>query len=259
MAAIDLNSDLGESFGAWTLGDDDAMLRHRHQRQRRLRVPRRRSVDSCGGCARRPSRNGVAIGAQVTYPDLAGFGRRFMDIDPDELRDVVLYQLGALDGVRPGRGSQVAYVKPHGALYHATIADAARPEAVVDGVARVRPVARRSSGCRVGAAARPPSAAGLEAVPEAFADRAYLADGRLVPRREPGSGAHRPGRRRRAGGAHGDRRRRSSPIDGTVDRRSTPGRSASTATRPGAVQLAPGGPGRRSTAAGVAVHRVHAS
>jgi len=185
MAAIDLNSDLGESYGAWTLGDDDAMLR----------LVTSANV-ACGFHAGDPStlrrvcasaaQNGVRIGAQVSYPDIAGFGRRHMNIDPDELRDLVLYQLGALDGFAQVAGVGVRYVKPHGALYHATFADSAQAQAVVDASREYDP-SSAVLGLPGSELLRAAEAAGLEAVPEAFADRAYLADGRLVPRRDPDS------------------------------------------------------------------------
>lgn len=185
MASIDLNSDLGESFGIWTLGDDDAMLE----------VVTSANV-ACGFHAGDPStlrrtcnaasHHGVAIGAQVGYPDLVGFGRRHLDIDPAELRDAVLYQLGALDAFAQVAGSEVSYVKPHGALYHATIDDDAQADAVVSAAAAYDPslVILGFPGSALLAAA---DAAELDTVGEAFADRAYLADGRLVPRNEPGA------------------------------------------------------------------------
>jgi UPF0271 protein len=185
MAAIDLNSDLGESFGAWRLGDDDAMLR----------LVTSANI-ACGFHAGDPStlrrvcasavEHGVRIGAQVSYPDLAGFGRRYMDIDQAELRDVVLYQLGALDGFAQVAGAGVTYVKPHGALYNATVDDRAQAQAVVDASREYDP-SSAILGLPGSELLRAADAAGLEAVPEAFADRAYLADGRLVPRREPDS------------------------------------------------------------------------
>jgi UPF0271 protein len=185
MAAIDLNSDLGESFGAWTLGDDDAMMR----------LVTSANV-ACGFHAGDPStlrrvcasavEHGVRIGAQVSYPDLAGFGRRHMHIDPAELRDVVLYQLGALDGFAQVAGAGVTYVKPHGALYHATVADPAQAQAVVDATREYDP-SSAILGLFGSELLRAADAAGLEAVAEAFADRAYLADGSLMPRREPES------------------------------------------------------------------------
>ena len=138
MSAIDLNSDLGESFGIWRLGDDEAMLE----------VVTSANV-ACGFHAGDPSTlrrvctaavaNGVAVGAQVAYPDLVGFGRRYLDIDPIELRDAVLYQLGALDAFAQVAGAEVAYVKPHGALYHATIDDADQADAVVAAAAEYDP------------------------------------------------------------------------------------------------------------------------
>ena len=185
MVAIDLNSDLGESFGIWKLGDDDAMLD----------LVTSANV-ACGFHAGDPStlrhvcqaaadRN-VTIGAQVSYPDLAGFGRRFIDIDPTELRDVVLYQLGALDGFAQVAGTGVGYIKPHGALYHACISHPAQAEAVVAAAHEYDPAMAvlGAPGSPLLAAA---DAVGMEAVPEAFADRGYLPDGRLVPRSEPGA------------------------------------------------------------------------
>jgi UPF0271 protein len=185
VAAIDLNADLGESFGIWQLGDDEAMLE----------VVTSANI-ACGFHAGDPSTlrrvctaavaNGVAVGAQVAYPDLVGFGRRYLDIDPLELRDAVLYQLGALDAFAQVAGAEVAYVKPHGALYHASIGDADQAEAVVAAASEYDP-----SLAVLGAPRSPllqaAEDAGLEPVPEAFADRAYLRDGRLVSRREPDS------------------------------------------------------------------------
>ena len=185
MSAIDLNSDLGESFGIWKLGDDEAMLD----------LVTSANV-ACGFHAGDPStlrrvcqaaadRN-VTIGAQVAYPDLAGFGRRFIDIDPIELRDVVLYQLGALDGFAQVAGTGVGYIKPHGALYHACISHPAQAEAVVAAAHEYDPAMAvlGAPGSPLLAAA---DAIGMEAVPEAFADRGYLPNGRLVPRSEPGA------------------------------------------------------------------------
>jgi UPF0271 protein len=185
MVAIDLNSDLGESFGAWTVGDDAAMLG----------VVTSANV-ACGFHAGDPGvlrttctgavRHGVAIGAQVSYPDLMGFGRRYLDMTPDELRDAVLYQLGALDAFAQVAGSEIAYVKPHGALYHATATDPALADALVDAAADYDSslAILGLPGSELLAAAE---RAGLDAVAEAFADRAYRADGRLLSRREPDS------------------------------------------------------------------------
>jgi 5-oxoprolinase (ATP-hydrolysing) subunit A len=185
MVAIDLNSDLGESFGAWSFGDDDAMLA----------IVTSANV-ACGFHAGDPSvmravcrdavSHGVAIGAQVSYPDLAGFGRRFLDMAPDELRDAVLYQLGALDGFTQVAGSGIAYVKPHGALYHAVAAQRPLADAVVAAAVEYDP-SLAILGLPGSALLAAAEAAGLDAVPEAFVDRAYRPDGGLVSRRERGS------------------------------------------------------------------------
>ena len=185
MAAIDLNADLGESYGIWTLGDDAAMLDvvtsaniacgfHGGDPRTLRRV--------CQAAADR----GVSIGAQVSYPDLLGFGRRFIDIAPDDLRDAVLYQLGALDGFAQVAGAGVKYLKPHGALYHACVSHQEQAEAVVTAAHEFDP-----SMAVLGPPGSPllavADAMGMEPIPEAFADRAYLSDGRLVARTEPGS------------------------------------------------------------------------
>jgi UPF0271 protein len=185
VAAIDLNSDLGESYGIWNLGDDEAMLD----------LVSSANI-ACGFHAGDPSTlrrvcqaavdRGVTIGAQVAYPDLAGFGRRFIDVDPVELRDAVLYQLGALDGFAQVAGAGIGYVKPHGALYHACISHPAQAEAVVAAAHEYDP-----SMAVLGAPGSPllavADAMGMESVAEAFADRGYLADGRLVPRGSEGA------------------------------------------------------------------------
>lgn len=183
MASIDLNSDVGESFGHWTLGDDAAMFR---------------SVTSanvaCGFHAGDPSvirrtcreaaAAGVAIGAHVGYRDLAGFGRRFLDIQPTELADDVVYQIGALQALAATEGAKVRYVKPHGGLYNAIIHRTAQAQAVVDAVKSVDP-GLPIMGLPGSEVLRLAGEAGLRAVPEAFADRAYNPDGTLVSRSEP--------------------------------------------------------------------------
>ncbi|CAN5843377.1 MAG: LamB/YcsF family protein [Ilumatobacteraceae bacterium] len=182
MTCIDLNSDLGESFGVWRLGDDEAMLD----------VVTSANV-ACGFHAGDPSTlrrvcaaaaaSGVAIGAQVGYPDLVGFGRRAMDVEPSELRDAVLYQLGALDAFAQVAGTEVRYVKPHGALYHAAAADEGQAAAIVGAAAEYDP-SLAVLGAPASALLRHAERAGLEPVAEAFADRAYRPDGSLVSRRE---------------------------------------------------------------------------
>ncbi|WP_437089050.1 LamB/YcsF family protein [Streptomyces sp. enrichment culture] len=182
---IDLNADLGEGFGRWTLTDDDALLS----------VVTSANV-ACGFHAGDPSvmrrvcdlaaERGVRIGAQVSYRDLAGFGRRAMDVPADELAAEVAYQIGALRVFARAAGTDVVYVKPHGALYNRTVHDDAQAHAVVAGVRLAGgdlPVLGLP-GSRLLAAA---GEAGLTGVPEAFADRAYTPGGTLVPRREPDS------------------------------------------------------------------------
>lgn len=183
---MDLNSDLGEGFGRWQLGDDDALLEtvtsanvacgfHAGDPSIMRRV-----------CAAASARH-VAIGAQVGYPDLGGFGRRFIDIDPVELADVITYQIGALDAFARQTGSRVAYVKPHGALYNAVVHHEAQAAAVVRAVG---PWGIPLVGLPGSVVLRLAATAGIPTVAEAFADRAYRADGGLVPRSEPGAVLH---------------------------------------------------------------------
>ncbi|HEX3783910.1 MAG TPA: 5-oxoprolinase subunit PxpA [Pseudonocardiaceae bacterium] len=181
MSALDLNSDLGEGFGVWRLGEDDALLDlissanvacgfHAGDPSTMRRV--------CAAAAER----GVVIGAQVSYRDLAGFGRRFIDVDPTELADEVLYQIGALQACARAAGVHVAYVKPHGALYNATVHHKAQAEAVIAGVRAFGELPVLGlPGSRLLAEA------GSLGVPEAFADRGYTPEGTLVPRRDPGA------------------------------------------------------------------------
>ncbi len=182
---VDLNSDLGEGFGHWRLGDDDGLLDvvtsanvacgfHAGDPSIMRRV--------CEGAALR----GVAVGAQVGYRDLVGFGRRYVDVDPDELTQDVVYQVGALQALAHAAGTRVTYVKPHGALYNAIARDQGQAAAVVRAVVEVDAslVVLGSAGS---AWLRLAAAAGLTVVHEAFADRAYTADGELVPRSLPGA------------------------------------------------------------------------
>jgi UPF0271 protein len=185
MAGIDLNADLGEGFGVWRLGDDDAMLRivtsanvacgfHAGDPAGLLRV--------CRSAAER----GVRIGAQVSYRDLAGFGRRFIDVAAEDLVADVVYQIGALQAIAGASGSAVSYVKPHGALYNTIVTNREQAAAVAEAVRAVDatlPVLGMAGSVFFDEAAR----LGLPTVAEAFADRAYQPDGRLVSRREPGA------------------------------------------------------------------------
>ena len=185
---IDLNADLGEGFGVWRLGDDDAMLD----------VVTSANV-ACGFHAGDPAgltrtcrsaaQRGVRIGAQVGYRDLAGFGRRFIDVSPEDLAADVVYQIGALQALAHTAGSMVRYVKPHGALYNTIVTDSAQAKAVAEAVHAVDPglpVLGLSGSAFFAAAER----LGLRTVPEAFADRAYRPDGQLVSRREPDAVLH---------------------------------------------------------------------
>ena len=185
MAGIDLNADLGEGFGVWQLGDDDAMLGivtsanvacgfHAGDPAGLLRV--------CRSAAER----GVRIGAQVSYRDLAGFGRRFIDVAAEDLVADVVYQIGALQAIAAASGTTVSYVKPHGALYNTIVTDREQAAAVVEAVHLVDatlPVLGMAGSALFEEANR----RGLRTVAEAFADRAYRPDGRLVSRREPGA------------------------------------------------------------------------
>ena len=185
---IDLNADLGEGFGAWRAGADEELLA----------IVTSANV-ACGFHAGDPVimrrvcaeavRRGVAIGAQVGYRDLVGFGRRRIDVAPDDLSADVLYQLGALDGFARAAGDRVRYLKPHGALYHAAATDAGQAGAVVSALLawdRPLPVLTLPGSALASAAA----GAGLPVVGEAFCDRGYRADGSLVPRDQPGAVLH---------------------------------------------------------------------
>ena len=185
VAGIDLNADLGEGFGVWRAGDDDAMLQivtsanvacgfHAGDPAGLLRV--------CRSAAER----GVRIGAQVSYRDLAGFGRRFIDVAADDLAAEVVYQIGALQAIAHASGSAVSYVKPHGALYNTIVTNRDQAAAVAEAVRMVDP-ALRVLGMAGSALFEEASRRGLRTVAEAFADRAYRADGQLVSRREPGA------------------------------------------------------------------------
>jgi 5-oxoprolinase (ATP-hydrolysing) subunit A len=182
---VDLNADLGEGFGIWRLGDDDALLRVVTSANVACGFHAGDAVTMRRVCAAAADR-GVAVGAQVSYRDLAGFGRRRIDYDPAELRDEIIYQIAALDGFCRLAGERVRYVKPHGALYHAAGVDPGQASAVVAAIVdydRPLPVLAQARSTLAEVARD----AGLRVVCEAYADRAYLGDGRLVPRGEPGA------------------------------------------------------------------------
>ncbi|MFG2499213.1 LamB/YcsF family protein [Streptomyces sp. NPDC048441] len=184
-AVIDLNADLGEGFGRWRLTDDEELLSvvtsanvacgfHAGD------APTMRRV--CEQAAAR----GVRIGAQVSYRDLAGFGRRAMDVPADELAAEVAYQIGALEVFARAAGTRVSYVKPHGALYNRVVHDEDQARAVVEGVLLADdelPVLGLPGSRFLKVAEK----AGLPVVTEAFADRAYTPEGTLVPRGSDGA------------------------------------------------------------------------
>jgi len=190
MASIDLNSDLGESFGPWRMGDDAAVLQ----------IVTSANI-ACGFHAgdpagilsvlREAAGRGVVVGAHVGYRDLAGFGRRNMDPSSDELVGDTIYQIGALQGLARAAGTSVRYVKPHGALYNTIANDTRQAADVIAAIKAIDPalVFLALAGAPVVKQARD---AGLTVVSEAFADRAYNADGSLVSRRLPGSVIHDP-------------------------------------------------------------------
>jgi UPF0271 protein len=181
---IDLNADLGEGFGRWQLTDDDALLASVTSANVACGFHAGDPVTMRRVCDRAAAA-GVRIGAQVSYRDLAGFGRRSMDVPAADLAAEVAYQIGALEIFARAAGSAVSYVKPHGALYNRCVRDATQAAAVVEGVrlaGRPLPVLGLPGSELHNAAA----AAGLPAVEEAFADRGYRPDGTLVPRGEAG-------------------------------------------------------------------------
>ncbi|MBN8482296.1 MAG: LamB/YcsF family protein [Xanthomonadales bacterium] len=182
---IDLNSDIGEAFGAWAMGADESVLDHVTS-----------ANVACGFHAGDPlvmqrtvaaaARRGVAIGAHPSLPDLQGFGRREMRITPAEAQALVVYQIGALAAFARAAGTRLTHVKPHGALYNMAARDAVLADAIARAVADLD-----ASLVLVGLAGSELPAAGarlgLRVAHEAFADRRYEADGRLTPRSEPGA------------------------------------------------------------------------
>ena len=181
----DLNADLGESFGAWKLGDDAALMEIITSANIACGFHAGDPLTLREACAMAASR-GVSIGAQVSYRDLAGFGRREMDVPADELTAELLYQIAALDGIARAEGSSVRYVKPHGALYHRVGRDPIQADALVQAV-RAYDSSLTLMTKPDGSAAELARAAGMRVVSEAYADRAYGADGALVPRGTPGA------------------------------------------------------------------------
>ena len=183
--SIDLNSDLGESYGAWTMGDDGALLD----------VVSSANL-ACGfhagdaltmrGTIRKAKQRGVTIGAHVAYPDLQGFGRRYMDVPAAQLTADVIYQIGALQALARAEGAEVAYVKPHGALYNRIAIDPVQAGAVLEAMklcAPGMPLVVLAGSALLGWAKE----AGVPTIAEAFADRGVMPDGQLAPRSYPGA------------------------------------------------------------------------
>lgn len=189
MAFIDLNSDLGEAFGSWPMGQDEDVLTLVSSANVACGFHAGDAPTMVKTC-REAVRRGVRIGAHIGYRDLAGFGRRAMDYDPEDLYAETVYQIGALQAIARAAGGEVAYVKPHGALYNRIAADQSQASAVIEGV--------RDSGdlAYMGLAGTPiigwAADAGLQVLREAFADRAYNDDGTLRSRKLPGAVHHDP-------------------------------------------------------------------
>lgn len=190
-----LNCDMGESFGAWTMGDDAHAMPLVDQANL-----------ACGFHASDPLtmqktvalavRHGVRIGAHPAYPDLVGFGRRHMVCSPEEVKALVLYQTGALDAFCRAAGTTVQYVKPHGALYNDLVRDDTLLTAVLEACFQFREglplmVLAKTDNTREQQLAEK---VGVPLLREAFADRAYMPDGQLAPRREAGAVHHDPER-----------------------------------------------------------------
>ena len=188
MYKVDLNSDLGESFGAYTIGLDEQVIAHISS-----------ANIACGYHAGDPlvmdktvaaaKAAGIAIGAHPGYPDLIGFGRRNMTCSPAEVKAYVKYQLGALMAFAAAHGMKMQHCKPHGALYNMAGKDAALARAIAEAIAEVDSsiILLALAGSQMIKAGEE---AGLRVASEVFADRAYQADGSLVPRKQPGAVIH---------------------------------------------------------------------
>ncbi len=190
MPSVDLNADLAEGYGIWELGDDDAMLDIVTSANLACGFHAGNPLGLARACGAATHR-GVRIGAQVGYFDLAGFGRRQIEVEPAELTAEVIYQIGALGALATAAGATLGYVKPHGALYNTIMGDRGQARAVAEAVHAVDP-ALPVLGLAGSAFFTEAARLGLRTVAEAFADRAYQPDGHLVPRREDGAVLHEP-------------------------------------------------------------------
>ncbi|WP_456444230.1 LamB/YcsF family protein [Thermococcus sp.] len=185
---VDLNSDLGESFGRYNLGLDGEVMKYITSANVATGwhagdpIVMRRTV-------RLAKENGVAVGAHPGYPDLLGFGRRYMRLSPEEARNYTLYQIGALHAFSRAEGLELQHVKPHGALYNALVKDEALARAVLEGIADFDKnlIFVTLSGSR---SAEIAGEIGVRVAHEVFADRAYNPDGTLVSRSKPGAVIH---------------------------------------------------------------------
>ncbi len=188
MKKIDLNCDMGESFGAWTMGMDNEVSRHITS-----------ANIACGwhaGDARvmyrtvKLARNhGVGVGAHPGYPDLVGFGRRNMDCTPEEVRDYVAYQIGAMKAFCALHGVALQHVKPHGSMYNTSVGNEPLIRAIVEAIAGVdrNVIYLALGGAQAPLVSRIAKEAGIKVAFEAFPDRAYTQDGKLAPRSLPGA------------------------------------------------------------------------
>ncbi len=185
---VDLNSDLGESFGRYKLGLDEEVMKFISSANVAAGwhagdpLVMRRTV-------RLAKDNGVAVGAHPGYPDLLGFGRRYMKLSPEEARNYVLYQIGALYAFAKAENLELQHVKPHGALYNALVKEEELARAVIEGIADFdrKLIFVTLSGSRPAQIA---GEMGIRVAHEVFADRAYNPDGTLVPRSKPGAVIH---------------------------------------------------------------------
>ena len=188
MKKIDLNCDMGESFGAYKLGMDEKIIQH-------ITSANIASGWHAGDpmvmdkTVKMAVEHGVGVGAHPGYPDLPGFGRRNMDCTPEEIRNYVAYQIGALQGFCKMHGTRLRHVKPHGALYLTAVVNAVVARAVAEAIVAVDPdlLYVALAGAKGEMMTRIGKDVGLKVVYEAFPDRAYTPEGNLVPRREPGA------------------------------------------------------------------------
>jgi UPF0271 protein len=184
---VSLNTDIGEGFGSWRIADDEALLSLVSDANLACGF-HASDPDIMRTTCRVAAERGVGVGAQVGYPDLRGFGRRYIDVDPASLVNDVLYQLGALNVFQRVEGRTVAYLKIHGALYHAAVARSDYADAIIEAVRLFDPALPVM--CQPGTAlAERVSAAGLSTIAEGYIDRAYTSEGLLVPRGLPGAAA----------------------------------------------------------------------